>query len=416
MSGLALAALALAALALAALALAALALAALALAEISAPPQSLTRNLHDATADSLSYFPSHLLRNRQVDLAMCARVTASQIAKELGLAQSTVSHVLNGRGDELGIRSETQLRVRETARDLGYMPNVSARAMRSGRFGAAALMQSAHRLYLPHGLLFGLTEGLSKRNMRLTVAETVDTEWERTANLPQVMRELSVDGLFINTLLNAPPQLQEAVHASRVPAVWINLDQPEDCVYSDDFRGAQTATKHLLKLGHRDIAFIKAGPYEEAPTHYSVGARRGGYEKAMKAARLQPQVLELPPGPVWNKGLMEDRREKEALALLKSPDRPSALIAYEMDTALPVLLAARTLGLRIPGDLSLLMFHDSFEPSISVSITTMMLSMKNVGLAAVEMLEQKIEQPGLVLPPRPVEEILFDGETCGPPL
>jgi LacI family transcriptional regulator len=331
------------------------------------------------------------------------------------LAQSTVSHVLNGRGDELGIRAETQLRVRETAKDLGYMPNVSARAMRSGRFGAAALIQSAFRLYLPNGLLFGLTDGLSQRNMRLTVAETVDTQWERTANLPQVMRELSVDGLLINTLLNAPPQLLEAVRASRVPAVWINLDQPEDCVYSNDFQGAQMATKHLLKLGHQSIAFVKAGTYEEEVTHYSIAARRGGYEKAMKAARVQPRVLALPPAPVWEQGQMEDRRVEEAVSLLKSPDRPTAFIAYEMDTALPILLAARTLGLRVPGDVSLLMFHDSFEPFIGVAVTTMMLNMREVGLAASAMLEEKIEQPDVALPPRAIEETLFEGVTCGPP-
>lgn len=347
---------------------------------------------------------------------MCARVTASQIARDLGLAQSTVSHILNGRGDELGIKPETQLRVRETAKGLGYMPNVSARAMRSGRFGAAALIQSAYRLYLPNGLLFGLTEGLSQRNMRLTVAETVDTQWERTANFPQVMRELSVDGLLINTLLNAPPPLLEAVRASRVPAVWINLDQPEDCVFPDDFRGAQTATKHLLKLGHKRIAFIKAGAYQEEVTHYSIPARRGGYEKTMKAARLQPRVLALPPAPVWEQGQMEDRRVDEAVALLNSPDRPSALIAYEMDTALPILLAARTLGLRVPGDLSLLMFHDSFEPFIGVAITTIMLNTNRLGSEAVLMLEEKMQQPEVPLPPRAVEETLFEGATCGPPL
>jgi LacI family transcriptional regulator len=213
---------------------------------------------------------------------MSSRVTIAQIARQVGLGTSTVSHVLNGRGAELQIRATTQERVFEAARELGYRPNASARAMRSGRFGSAALIQSAYRLYLPNGLLFGLTEGLSQRNMRLTVAEAVDTHWECTADLPQVMRELSVDGLLINTLLNAPPSLLETVRASRVPAVWINLDQPEDCVFPDDFRGAQVATKHLLKLEHRNIAFIKAGPYEQELTHYSIAARRGGYEKAMK--------------------------------------------------------------------------------------------------------------------------------------
>jgi LacI family transcriptional regulator len=118
---------------------------------------------------------------------------------------------------------------------------------------------------------------------------------------------------------------------------------------------------------------------------------------------------------VWEKGLMEDRRVEEAIALLKTPDRPTALIAYEMDTALPILFAARTLGLRVPGDLSLLMFHDSFNPYIGVFITTMMLNTARLGTEAVEMLEEKIQHPDVALPPRAVEESLFEGATCGPP-
>jgi DNA-binding LacI/PurR family transcriptional regulator len=107
---------------------------------------------------------------------MRTRVTALQIAHELGLAQSTVSHVLNGRGDELGIRAQTQLRVREAAKDMGYLPNISARAMRSGRFGSAALIQSVNRVFMPAALLLGLTQELNRRQMRLMVAETADVE------------------------------------------------------------------------------------------------------------------------------------------------------------------------------------------------------------------------------------------------
>jgi DNA-binding LacI/PurR family transcriptional regulator len=61
------------------------------------------------------------------------------------------------------------------------------------------------------------------------------------------------------------------------------------------------------------------------------------------------------------------------------------------------------------------MFHDSFNPVIGISITTMMLNTKEVGLAAVAMLEEKMLRPDVALPPQPVEETLFEGQTCGPP-
>ncbi len=347
---------------------------------------------------------------------MRTRVTASQIAKELGLAQSTVSHVLNGRGDELGIRAATQLRVRETAREMGYLPNVSARAMRSGRFGSAALIQSVNRVFVPASLLLGLTEELNRRHMRLMVAETADAEIGEAFYLPNVMRELSVDGLLINVLLDLPQEMLDRVHALRVPAVWINTNEPADCVFPDDFNGARLATEHLLRLGHRRIAFVKAGPLHEENLHYSVAARRRGYEHSMKVAGLTPQVLEIAPAPIWEKGLMDDNRIADVVQIMHSPERPTAIIAYEKDTALPVLLAAFQMGLKVPGDLSLVMFHHDFEWTVGVSITTVIHNMQRVGVEAAAMLDEKINTPELSLPPRAVPSFLFDGATCGPPL
>ncbi len=84
-----------------------------------------------------------------------ARVTVAEIAKQLELGTSTVAHVLNGRGAELRIRPETQQRVLDTAREMGYRLNSSARAMRTGRFGSVALIQPSNAIFMPAGLLLG---------------------------------------------------------------------------------------------------------------------------------------------------------------------------------------------------------------------------------------------------------------------
>jgi LacI family transcriptional regulator len=184
--------------------------------------------------------------------------------------------VLNGRADELRSRPETQQRVREAVVKLGYRPNASTRAMQSGRFGSAALIQSAHRIFLPSSLLLGLSEELNRRPMRLMVAESADAEISEAVYLPNVMRELSVDGLLVNVLLDVPPELLDKIHVLRVPEVWINADGPADCVFPDDFRSGVQATEHLLKLGHKRIAFVcPTDPaYSDEKKHYSVRAKR----------------------------------------------------------------------------------------------------------------------------------------------
>src|SRR5262249_14722657 len=92
--------------------------------------------------------------------------TIATIAAHMGLSRATVTHVLNGRGTEQRIRPETQQRVLEVARELGYRPNASARAVRAGRFGSVALIQSQLGEYLPPELLYGLTTAMAARDVR----------------------------------------------------------------------------------------------------------------------------------------------------------------------------------------------------------------------------------------------------------
>src|SRR5258708_5926415 len=95
--------------------------------------------------------------------------TIATIAARLGLSRATITHVLNGRGTEQRIRQETQQRVLAAAQELGYRPNTSARAVRAGRFGSVALIQSQLGEYLPPELLFGLTTAMATRELQLVL-------------------------------------------------------------------------------------------------------------------------------------------------------------------------------------------------------------------------------------------------------
>ena len=105
--------------------------------------------------------------------------TIATIAAHLGLSRATITHVLNGRGTEQRIRQETQQRVLEAAREFGYRPNASARAIRAGRFGSVALIQSQLGEYLPPELLFGLTISMAPRELHGGRA------WKRTDRPPR---------------------------------------------------------------------------------------------------------------------------------------------------------------------------------------------------------------------------------------
>jgi LacI family transcriptional regulator len=96
-------------------------------------------------------------------------------------------------------------------------------------------------------------------------------------------------------------------------------------------------------------------------------------------------------------------------------ERPTAVITYEADRALPVFCAALKLGLDVPRDLSILSFHDMDVMTVGVRLTTMEIPMVQSGAVAVEMVNEKISNPGVILPARAIEANLIEGTSCAPP-
>src|SRR4028119_2280943 len=188
---------------------------------------------------------------------MNSRVTVAHVARHLELSAATVGHVLNGRANELRISATTQERVQQAARELGYRPNLSARSVRTGRFGVAALIQPWRGIYLPPGLLLGISQELHRHDMHLAISDAPQESLGEAEFLPKVMRDLAADGLLVNVINEVPPAFEEALQRSSTPAVWINTNRPFDCVHPDDFGAAQRITKQILQLGHKRIVYAR---------------------------------------------------------------------------------------------------------------------------------------------------------------
>jgi LacI family transcriptional regulator len=110
-----------------------------------------------------------------------------------------------------------------------------------------------------------------------------------------------------------------------------------------------------------------------------------------------------------------DPRGEVALKLLSQPHRPTAVIAYEIEVVMPLYHAALRLGLDVPRDLSLAMFHGELNTQIGVPFTTMHLWLSEIGKQAVQILLQKIDRPHELIPARALHADFFEGATCAPP-
>jgi LacI family transcriptional regulator len=347
-------------------------------------------------------------------------VTIKEIAKKTGLSIPTVGNVL---GRSASRYSEaTRVKVREAAKTMGYRPNSSARAMRQGKIGCAALVLSRTRQqthsHIPQGLLDGIDDELNLHDMHLAVTRLTDEELSQHDFVPKVLREYMADGMIVNYTHGIPPEMLDLIHAHHTPAVWLNAKLGEDCVYPDDLRAAMLATQRLIEIGHRRIAFVHLIPpgfftgtfAQNWPgMHYSVHDRDAGYREAMRNAGLTPRIVK------HDNFVDEGQEQSEALrAMLTGEDRATAVLVYsDHDVSLLMCIAAE-LGLSIPKDLSVLTFFPT-EPWIGGRhISSVRVPTAEMGRRAVRMLLKKITVPEEPCAPEPVMYEAVFGETVAP--
>jgi len=336
-------------------------------------------------------------------------VTLRDIARHTGLSKPTVTRIL-GKDAHL-FRAETRKRVIDAARELGYRPNAAARAVGSGRFGCIALVlgTSGAQSMVPGPLVHGLQAELAANDMYLAVSRLPDEQLSQSGFIPKVLRQSLCDGMLINYTHNIPPAMLELIRTHDAPAIWINARLTSDCVHFDDLGAARGITERLLALGHRRIAYVAfAWVGDRADRHYSELDRAAGYAAAMGAAGL--------PARVHDDRRAADEQLAWALHVLRAADRPTAILTYNEATATTFYLAAATLGLSVPGDLSLATFPLTApviagRPWSGAAVPAMV-----EGQEAVRAILRKIERPAEVLAPVVVPLTpVVGGATTAPP-
>ena len=338
-------------------------------------------------------------------------LTQQDLAKLAGVARETVTRALKGHPS---VGKTTAKRIRSLAAQHGYRPNAAARAMQLGRFGSIALMLSTNygRSYLPDSLLTGIHDALTERELQLSVVKLPDDKLTDQGFVPKILREWCCDGMLVNYTDHIPGKMIDLIRQSRHPAVWVNAKGEHDCVHPDDFGLARQVAEHLIRLGHRRIAYVDftVGRCEMDTAHYSRRDREAGYVAALREAGLAPRIIQ-DDERIWP-GHRARARCREILA---APDAPTAFTGYSPDHLGVVLFEAELAGLGVPEDLSLAGIGESVCMVGGRQIATLRVPEREVGRAAVELLIDKLAAPLKPLPSRAVPAARqLEGETCGP--
>ncbi len=309
-------------------------------------------------------------------------VTLEQLAADTGVSTMTVSRALRGTGR---MAEATRKRIVETATARGYRPNAGARATRSGKHYAVALLLSADavaRSMVSPNALRGLDERLGEAGYHVTLAHVRDASMDQ--RVPKLLSEYLADAVIVAYAEQMPDTLSTYLGGASQPTSWLNVKREHDAVYPDDQRAGYDATRHLIEAGHRDIAYYDPShDYKSPHNHYSVTDRLAGYRAAMAEASYRCQE--------WTEQIPGQDRVSALAANLKRPQRPTALVSY--GESQPVFMAAMQLGLTMPHDLSFVTFYLAPIAGPGFTVDTWIVPQTSLGQAAAESVLGRIENP-----------------------
>ena len=292
------------------------------------------------------------------------RVTSVDVARHAGVSQSTVSLVFSGKAAGR-ISARTEATVRASAEELGYRPNVAARALKTGAARTVALVVPDVTNPFFGGLLRGAQTAARAAGYAVALIDT-DNDRDWGAASAEALRAGPADGLLLFEV--DPPRRA----AGSEPIVVIESEsRGHPSVRLDAERGTEAAVGHLLTLGHRRIGHVAS--VHDRPTF-----------------RLRRRAVDRLAGPtvprVRSDFTLESARAAAGELLTANPDL-TALFCDDDVVAAGAYLAARDLALRIPGDLSVVGFDGlDIGRVVDPPLTTVVADAAGLGRAAFELL------------------------------
>ncbi|WP_448004295.1 LacI family DNA-binding transcriptional regulator [Agromyces bauzanensis] len=314
---------------------------------------------------------------------MARRVTIDDVARRAGVHKATVSRALNAH-TQVQVNAETAERVREAARELGYVPNFVARGLRLNHSMTVGVVipDVANPIFPP--IMRGIEECLQPRGYTALLANTDGQESVEEAAF-QSLLERRVDGFIVATgRLDDQPAIAKAFREG-VPVVMVNREAgsaPYPAVTADNEHGIAAALQHLHELGHRRIAHL-AGP-----PNYSTTRRRAEAFTAITGSMAGVTTTMVDAG-----ALTVDAGASAMDDLLERPGpRPTAVVAANDLVALGAIRSLRSHGLRCPEDVSVVGYNDMpFAADFWPALTTVHVPLREIGVHGARMLLDGIE-------------------------
>jgi DNA-binding LacI/PurR family transcriptional regulator len=302
------------------------------------------------------------------------------VAEAAGVSVKTVSNVVNG---YVHVKPRTRAKVESALTKLGYVPNHTARGLRTGRSGVVAL--AVPELDVPYfAELTRYIVGAASEHGWTVLVDQTDAQLEREQLVAQGIRGGLIDGIIFSPLALSSEELGK--RRDTTPMVLLGeraIAGPCDHVGIDNVAAARDAVLHLVDIGRRRIAAIGAQPRGMMTAELRMRGYRAGLRRA---------DLPFDRALVARTNLFHRVDGAEAMRkLLSLPEPPDAVVCFNDLLALGAVRVLHEFGLRAPDDVAIVGFDDIEEGRYSVpSLTTIAPSKEQIARVAVSLLADRI--------------------------
>lgn len=311
-------------------------------------------------------------------------VTIRDIARATGVSATTVSNVIHGRDNR--VSAETIQNINDAIKQLGYVPNMSARSLVSssskviGFVNHVVTGSNTNFMEDPfHSASIGAIEAALRENGYYLMLRTVETAEE----LVTFLQKWNMDGLFFTGLFK--DKFFHSVAGLHIPVVLIDsyVRTSQFCnVGLEDFTGSYDATHYLISKGHRRIGFASANIKDGGVLQ----ERFLGYKAALAEASIpfDKTIIFQHEFDIASCKIASDE-------IVKHPDITGLVVSADIMAA-GIMTGLKSHGVRVPDDISIVGFDDiSIAQLVTPPLTTIRQDMNLKGRLAVDFMLQLLE-------------------------
>jgi len=301
------------------------------------------------------------------------------LASKAGVSVNTASRAINDKPD---INSLTKERILKIAREIGYVPNASAVALRTQKTRTLGVVIADNNNPFYAEVLSGIEAEAKANNYHIILTNTRrDYQEEETAI--DLLLAKQVDGLLIAPVQEKNKDIYKLID-SRIPFVVVGRDYENfsvDAVYNDEIRGGYIATEYLIKKGYRNISYIGGYTFKSPARKRLEGYKNAlnDYSIPIKERLIRIGDIDIEDGYKSTKEMFDRRLDFQAI------------FAYNDMMAFGAIKAIKERGMKIPDDIGVVGYDNIlFSSLVSPPLTTFNLKKDDLGRESVRLLLSRI--------------------------